>query len=258
MNPITETEKAEWGKLCETATPEPWWNESGVLHAKNPGVWTEDNQSCIHPASCPETYWLNGNVAQQDKDADFIAAARTALPRLLAEVERLEKELAEAKACYVRGTAVIADFRGHLGRQIAKLAEERRLHAQTARVFKEAEARAEDAERKLAEIDVRCNQCVRAILVSGTPRAPQRANLPPVVMCDLCERMHPMGFPCEESKPATVTLQVSREWEIKAWALRDALRRRKYEQPAGRSSAETLAEYLLSEALAGVRKEGGA
>jgi hypothetical protein len=156
MNPITETEKAEWGKLCETATPEPWWNESGVLHAKNPGVWTEDNQSCIHPAACPETYWLNGNVAQQAKDADFIAAARTALPRLLAEVERLAKELAE------------------------------------------------------------------------------------------------------EPKPATVTLQVSREWEIKAWALRDALRRRKYEQPAGRSSAETLAEYLLSEALAGVRKEGGA
>lgn len=29
-------------------TPEPWWDESGVAHAKGPS-WTEENHSCVHP-----------------------------------------------------------------------------------------------------------------------------------------------------------------------------------------------------------------
>lgn len=29
-------------------TPEPWWDEAGVAHAKGPD-WTEDNHSCVHP-----------------------------------------------------------------------------------------------------------------------------------------------------------------------------------------------------------------
>ena len=29
-------------------TPEPWWDESGVAHAKAP-EWTPDHHSCVHP-----------------------------------------------------------------------------------------------------------------------------------------------------------------------------------------------------------------
>lgn len=91
---MTTDQRAELRRLAERATPGPWWNESGVLHAKNPGVWSEANKSCIHPASCPEPYWENAEPDQQRRDADFIAAANpSAVLALLDRADELEREV---------------------------------------------------------------------------------------------------------------------------------------------------------------------
>ena len=45
-------------------TPGPWWNESGVIHAKGPN-WTEDNHSCVHLAT----------VHSSEDDGNLIATA---------------------------------------------------------------------------------------------------------------------------------------------------------------------------------------
>ncbi len=68
-------------KICSKASPGPWWNESGVLHAKAPN-WTPEVHSCCHPAR-----------AETEEDADFIALARTALPWYIRKVMELEEIL---------------------------------------------------------------------------------------------------------------------------------------------------------------------
>jgi hypothetical protein len=68
---------SELEKLCEKATRGPWWNESGVLHCKAPN-WTPEVHRCIHPGSFEE-----------EDDAEFAAASRTELPKLLRIVRAL-------------------------------------------------------------------------------------------------------------------------------------------------------------------------
>lgn len=66
---------------CDAAwSPAPWWNESGVVHANDPSLWTEANHACVHVANCMDP-----------GDADFIAAARTDVPALAREVRRLRQ-----------------------------------------------------------------------------------------------------------------------------------------------------------------------
>lgn len=50
---------AELRAKADAATPGPWWNESGVIHAPIPG---RTDGAAVHPASC-----------EQEEDADFIA-----------------------------------------------------------------------------------------------------------------------------------------------------------------------------------------
>jgi len=70
-------------KLCDKATPLPWWNESGVIHAKHPTKWKEENHSCIHVAKVDCEYL---------QDSDFITEARSAMPKLIV-IARVAKML---------------------------------------------------------------------------------------------------------------------------------------------------------------------
>lgn len=76
----------------ESATPGPWWSESGIIHA--PAWWdgAESGAAC-HPADCFERSGRDWRA-----DADFIAHARTDVPNLLAEVERLRAEQGGSRA----------------------------------------------------------------------------------------------------------------------------------------------------------------
>lgn len=78
-------------KRCAKVTPGPWWNESGVIHCANPGIWTEENHSCIHPATIAEPYWENARPDQQHIDGSFIVSAREDVPWLVDQVEAAKK-----------------------------------------------------------------------------------------------------------------------------------------------------------------------
>ena len=65
---------AEIEARADAATPGPWWNESGVVHAPVDGP-------CVHPASCTE-----------EADADFIAGSRTDVPALVAMVREAVRQ----------------------------------------------------------------------------------------------------------------------------------------------------------------------
>ncbi len=84
---MTPDELARLRALCEAATPGPW-EVAGNLQTK-----VFDEVVAPHRTGNPE--WCEG-VADCDtgeEDAEFIATARTAVPALIAEVERLTAEL---------------------------------------------------------------------------------------------------------------------------------------------------------------------
>jgi len=82
--PITDQELEELEALCERATP---------------GTWYADNKHCIQYAIVRTTYYARigggDKVAARTRqvDANFIAASRGALPRLIVEVRRLRGNL---------------------------------------------------------------------------------------------------------------------------------------------------------------------
>lgn len=80
--PPTPGELAEWERLCDSATPEPWradWRDTGHYELTGDGgrQWL----------SLPNSGFDRG------EDLDFIAAARSAVPRLIAEVKRLSSAI---------------------------------------------------------------------------------------------------------------------------------------------------------------------
>lgn len=91
---IAAEKLAEWKELCEKATKGPWNAFLGDCES-NPD--DEDNPFQVGAAWIEE--WFNHGLENGDglsilknEDARFIAAARTAMPALIAEVERLRKE----------------------------------------------------------------------------------------------------------------------------------------------------------------------
>lgn len=85
----TPAELAAWRALCEQATPEPW---QYVMLADHDAQVT---YACIRIGDEVQRIGLR---KKDEEDARFIAAARTALPRLLDECERLRglaRELAD-------------------------------------------------------------------------------------------------------------------------------------------------------------------
>jgi len=90
---ISDSEMKRLQKLCKGATPGPWAASVG-------GPWAAS-------AGGPSPAWVvtadtgrgEVTVAETDRrDAEFIAAARTALPVLLDEVRQLRAEMAEGAA----------------------------------------------------------------------------------------------------------------------------------------------------------------
>ena len=70
-------------ELCEKATPGPWC----ALYPAG-GMWSD---------SCDDMV-LGPLLAPRPFDADFIATARTAIPALIAEVERLREALVKVRS----------------------------------------------------------------------------------------------------------------------------------------------------------------
>lgn len=100
MTTLTPERRAELKRLCEQATPGPWevTDESCARCRKE-----NTHEYAIY--AIPQ-----GNHDQfiRKEDADFIAAARTALPSLLEEVERLERER-DRHAEHARSLAAAAE-----------------------------------------------------------------------------------------------------------------------------------------------------
>lgn len=110
--PVTEAELAEWKAKTDAATEGPWLIEEddpvaepwlidesmdsiqiALAHRLTIGQGGEfDDSRCVADIS-----WSNGLTEQDSRNAQFIAAAREAMPRLLAEVERLRAQVAWAE-----------------------------------------------------------------------------------------------------------------------------------------------------------------
>lgn len=82
-------------EICERATPGPWWNEGGVIHAKNPGIWTEQNCSCVHIARVYYGYWENARLCEQEVNGDFIDEAREGWPEAVRRAMAAEERVRE-------------------------------------------------------------------------------------------------------------------------------------------------------------------
>lgn len=85
---MTDDELNRLQALCDAATPGPWWVSDDGLN----DVWNGEEEfaenliapGCVRHGEAPSE--------RIRADQDFIAAARTALPELIAEVRRLRAE----------------------------------------------------------------------------------------------------------------------------------------------------------------------
>jgi hypothetical protein len=82
----------ELKRLCEDATPGPWEDCLDQLNA--PSATVIDHEWGPPTPNAPEGTYASVTRA----DADFIAASRTALPELIAEVEFLTKVAEQMRA----------------------------------------------------------------------------------------------------------------------------------------------------------------
>lgn len=85
---MTNAELQHLRSLCERATPGPWraihGRGSGTVQAKDCAIYINVRRS--------EDEYLDETVARWQRDAAFIAAARSAVPALIEECERLQRE----------------------------------------------------------------------------------------------------------------------------------------------------------------------
>ena len=119
---MTAEHLEQWRALADAATPGPWLPSHNV-DAPSDGNWEPDNPEREGRGEGPTLVGTYRDVkAWAEADAAFIAAARDAVPALLAEVDRLRAELNTA-------TAAIANLRtiwrngGASDRTMARLAE---------------------------------------------------------------------------------------------------------------------------------------
>jgi len=100
---MTDEELKHLEALCAKASPGPWLEENCDI---DPGPTLSadirinaDGLMRMHLSA------YESEVRQLFENAAFIAAARTALPAALAEIRRLQTELAEASASYEESSA---------------------------------------------------------------------------------------------------------------------------------------------------------
>ena len=96
---ISNENLQQWRALADAATPGPWSAETG--HGETGPNYIDSPSGVV--AYVYDSY--RGTLPNAEADAAFIAAAREAVPALLAEVDRLRRELAsyERHAAYVAG-----------------------------------------------------------------------------------------------------------------------------------------------------------
>lgn len=84
---------ARWAALADAATPGPWWFDDKAGEVSGvPDEWGDGTDLVCEP---------------NDESAAFIAAARTAVPALCAEVARLRAALEDVKRSLVREVAAV-------------------------------------------------------------------------------------------------------------------------------------------------------
>jgi hypothetical protein len=128
--PMTDDEKAAARKLCEEATPGEWrvgLCNSGVACWCRIVVQASDSECAVVS---------DGSVTRPD--AEFIAAARMLVPRLLSEVDRLTAEVVAADErllCAMDGTFAIGDGTAQTEIELL-LADNERLMADAVKAHK--------------------------------------------------------------------------------------------------------------------------
>jgi hypothetical protein len=85
MKPITREELDRWKQLAEAATAGPW--EAQLIDDTAHEIWIEG--SGFYCRRYPPHTYKPERLRELLSNAEFIAAARDAVPRLVAEVERL-------------------------------------------------------------------------------------------------------------------------------------------------------------------------
>lgn len=90
--------------LCDAATPGPWTAERDAVYREPPayGAWRQLARMCAHAEN-----FTNEHRWEEWHNAAFIAAARTALPELIAEVRRLRALLGATYYVPERGVGTL-------------------------------------------------------------------------------------------------------------------------------------------------------
>lgn len=94
MTKLTKEYKENLEKMVSEASPAPWIFKKDIFREED---ITYDLVSSNGDLIIPEAYGENLSDNQEITDALFIAGAREAVPALLEEIKRLEKELLTAK-----------------------------------------------------------------------------------------------------------------------------------------------------------------
>lgn len=105
MTPLTIEQKSELRELYKKATPIPWATE---FPTGRDTQWLDivagpDGVEILHADTEPLPYWMKDPEGQKERidkhkvNLELAAAAVNSVPALLAENERLERELAEAR-----------------------------------------------------------------------------------------------------------------------------------------------------------------
>lgn len=104
---MTHDELKKLKELCENATPGPWKGDEFEMLAPKAPTLIPGNVKIVWAEDHPMNEW----------DADFIAAAREALPKLIEEVERLKEENKDLEESYHEASDV---FKRNMGEQNLK------------------------------------------------------------------------------------------------------------------------------------------
>lgn len=98
LETLTESELAEIRARMDAATPGPWVKVNAF--SSYPECDDKDLHFAIHDSQSNQIAFVEENYWVEDYEADsnFIAHARTDVPRLLAHIEALEAKLAEHAA----------------------------------------------------------------------------------------------------------------------------------------------------------------
>lgn len=130
---MKQTELETLKELDKEATPGPWaYTENcgpqvtaGLIHDQGEGFVQLKKGGFFLLEIEPSVYDRDGDTDEDEcdqqafADVKFIATARLAVPRLVAEVERLRVHITDAKRCFERGLAShqfekIEDAKRHL------------------------------------------------------------------------------------------------------------------------------------------------